>query len=192
MKRLAAFKNPDFYRAQAMRLPTYGKPRVICTAEHFDEYLAIPRGCEKALIEKLKQSNASYTILDETNPGKTIPAAFNGTLREERVRACLEAGRHRGVRLSGLPPDHALLPLRAGRGFHAPGAAGAPLRKMAHPRHPGHRRLVARRSGPGGQAEGRRGGVGGIVRTESREGESAAGWLFPINTFNIQKNVLKF
>ncbi len=29
IKRLAAFKNPDFYRAQAMRLPIYDKPRII-------------------------------------------------------------------------------------------------------------------------------------------------------------------
>ena len=28
--RLAAFQNPEFYRAQAMRLPTYDKPRIIC------------------------------------------------------------------------------------------------------------------------------------------------------------------
>ena len=27
LKRLAAFKNPEFYRAQAMRMSTYGKPR---------------------------------------------------------------------------------------------------------------------------------------------------------------------
>jgi hypothetical protein len=27
--RLAAFQNPEFYRAQAMRLPTFGKPRII-------------------------------------------------------------------------------------------------------------------------------------------------------------------
>jgi hypothetical protein len=32
VKRLAAFNNPDFYRAQSMRLPIYNKPRVICTA----------------------------------------------------------------------------------------------------------------------------------------------------------------
>ena len=32
IKRLGAFRNPDFYKAQAMRLPTYDKPRVIdCT-----------------------------------------------------------------------------------------------------------------------------------------------------------------
>lgn len=33
--RLAAFQNPDFYRAQSMRLPTYDKPRIIhCAKEH--------------------------------------------------------------------------------------------------------------------------------------------------------------
>jgi hypothetical protein len=33
--RLAAFQNPEFYRAQSMRLPTYGIPRIIhCAEEH--------------------------------------------------------------------------------------------------------------------------------------------------------------
>ena len=33
--RLAAFQNPEFYGAQAMRLSTYGKPRVIgCAEDH--------------------------------------------------------------------------------------------------------------------------------------------------------------
>ena len=33
--RLAAFQNPEFYRAQAMRLPTFGKPRIIsCASLH--------------------------------------------------------------------------------------------------------------------------------------------------------------
>ena len=27
--RVAAFQNPDFYKTQAMRLPTYAKPRII-------------------------------------------------------------------------------------------------------------------------------------------------------------------
>ncbi len=29
LKRLAAFRNPEFYKAQAMRMPTYNKPRII-------------------------------------------------------------------------------------------------------------------------------------------------------------------
>ena len=43
--RLAAFQNPDFYRAQAMRLPTFGKPRIIHCAEDGPKHLALPRGC---------------------------------------------------------------------------------------------------------------------------------------------------
>ena len=33
LRRLAAFQNPEFYRAQAMRISTYGKPRIISCAE---------------------------------------------------------------------------------------------------------------------------------------------------------------
>jgi hypothetical protein len=33
--RLAAFQNPEFYVAQAMHLPTFGKPRIISCAELF-------------------------------------------------------------------------------------------------------------------------------------------------------------
>jgi hypothetical protein len=35
--RLAAFQNPEFYKAQAMRLSTYGKPRIISCSENFPE-----------------------------------------------------------------------------------------------------------------------------------------------------------
>lgn len=31
--RLAAFQNPEFYKAQAMRLPVWNKPRAICCGE---------------------------------------------------------------------------------------------------------------------------------------------------------------
>ena len=51
--RLAAFRNPEFYKAQAMRLPIFNKPRVLSTAEERDGYLALPRGCEASLAELL-------------------------------------------------------------------------------------------------------------------------------------------
>jgi len=37
--RLAAFQNPDFYKTQAMRLPTFGKPRIISCAEYYSQNL---------------------------------------------------------------------------------------------------------------------------------------------------------
>ena len=43
--RLAAFQNPEFYKAQAMRLPTYDKPRIIACAEDHPQHVGLPRGC---------------------------------------------------------------------------------------------------------------------------------------------------
>ncbi len=87
IKRLAAFKNPDFYRAQAMRLPIYDKPRIICTANITEDYIAIPRGCEDALCNLLDEADVSYTIEDKTNAGESAPVEFNGELREEQKPA---------------------------------------------------------------------------------------------------------
>ncbi|MGN0492137.1 MAG: hypothetical protein ACI4F7_00685 [Acutalibacteraceae bacterium] len=87
IKRLAAFKNPDFYRAQAMRMPIYNKPRVICTADITEGYIGLPRGCEAALYELLKQSNTNFSIYDKTNFGREIPVTFRGELREEQTKA---------------------------------------------------------------------------------------------------------
>ncbi|MCR5150397.1 MAG: DEAD/DEAH box helicase family protein [Clostridiales bacterium] len=85
--RLASFKNPDYYRSQAMRMPVYNKPRVICCAENRDGYIALPRGCLCALKELLNQSNVIYEVKDETNAGTPIPVSFNGELREEQQAA---------------------------------------------------------------------------------------------------------
>ena len=87
IKRLAAFKNPDFYRAQKMRLPVYNKPRIICTADISDKYIAIPRGCEEALESLFESHSVQYSVEDKTNHGTKINIKFNGTLREEQQLA---------------------------------------------------------------------------------------------------------
>ncbi len=51
VKRLAAFKNPLFYKAQAMRLSTFGKIRVISCCDDHGTHLALPRGCESELYD---------------------------------------------------------------------------------------------------------------------------------------------
>ena len=40
--RLAAFQNPEFYKAQAMRLSTYDKPRIIACAEDHPKHIGLP------------------------------------------------------------------------------------------------------------------------------------------------------
>ena len=90
IKRLAAFKNPDFYRAQAMRMAIYDKPRIICCADITEKYIALPRGCETPLLNLLNETNVNYKITDETNPGNNIAVSFNGKLRDEQQIAANE------------------------------------------------------------------------------------------------------
>lgn len=87
IKRLGAFRNPDFYKSQAMRLPTYNKPRIIDTTEETPQYLSIPRGCEDDLMQMLENANARYTVEDKRNSGISIDIEFNGTLRPEQELA---------------------------------------------------------------------------------------------------------
>ena len=87
IKRLAAFRNPGFTKAQAMRLPIYDKPRVIDCGEETEDYLVLPRGCLPALSELLDDAAAAHTLNDRRNPGKPIKVSFNGQLRPEQVPA---------------------------------------------------------------------------------------------------------
>ena len=87
IKRLAAFRNPDFYKSQAMRLPVYNKPRVIDTSEETSQYLCIPRGCKDSLNELAASANATIEYTDKRNAGNSIHLHFNGQLREEQQLA---------------------------------------------------------------------------------------------------------
>ena len=87
LKRLAAFKNPEFYRAQAMRLSTYGKPRIISCAAETTEYLCLPRGCEVDVATLLAEADVEVEWSDKTNPGRHIEVRFTGVLREDQELA---------------------------------------------------------------------------------------------------------
>ena len=87
IKRLAAFRNPDFYKSQAMRLPVYDKPRVIDCGEETDEYLILPRGCIMPVCDLLDELGVSYTCSDLRSAGREIAVNFNGTLRPEQAPA---------------------------------------------------------------------------------------------------------
>jgi hypothetical protein len=51
--RLAAFQNPEFYKAQAMRLPVYDKPRIISCAHDYQNHIGLPRGCADDICQLL-------------------------------------------------------------------------------------------------------------------------------------------
>ncbi len=86
--RLAAFQNPEFYKAQAMRLPTYDKPRIVACAEDHPQHIGLPRGCLDELLELLSDLKITPVVRDERAPGQPLRATFGGELRpEQRVAA---------------------------------------------------------------------------------------------------------
>ncbi len=87
LKRLASFKNPMFFKRQAMRLPTYGHPRVISCADETKEYLCLPRGCEPELVSELEELEVEIQHIDKTHKGMRIDVEFNGRLRDEQSSA---------------------------------------------------------------------------------------------------------
>lgn len=86
-KRIAAFRNPEFYEKQGMRLSTYNIPRIISCSEMTDDYLALPRGCEDAVSSILTQHGVKVAISDKTNHGHNINVTFRGSLREGQQNA---------------------------------------------------------------------------------------------------------
>lgn len=92
LERLASFQNPEFYRAQAMRLPVFGKPRVITCAEDFPRHLALPRGLAGEAAELCKAHGVRLEIEDERFPGRPVAVRFRGELnplQEQSARAIL-------------------------------------------------------------------------------------------------------
>ena len=92
--RLAAFQNPEFYRAQAMRLPTFGKPRVIHCAEDGPKYLALPRGCLAETQDLLASLGIEATLRDERFGGTPLDVRFHGELRPEQQLAANAMAAH--------------------------------------------------------------------------------------------------
>lgn len=87
LKRIASFKNPEFYARQGMRLSTYNIPCIISCADMEEDYIALPRGCEDAVVALLEDNQVSYSIEDKTNHGENITVRFKGELREEQKTA---------------------------------------------------------------------------------------------------------
>ncbi len=85
--RLAAFQNPEFYRAQAMRLSTYDKPRIISCAELYPRHVWVPRGCLDEVIELLRANRVRANIDDRRESGEGLDVEFLGKLKPEQERA---------------------------------------------------------------------------------------------------------
>ena len=61
--RLAAFPNPEFYKAQAMRMSVWNKPRVIGCAENYPQHIALPQGCLDSVLSFLRDNNIAAELI---------------------------------------------------------------------------------------------------------------------------------
>lgn len=92
--RLAAFANPAFYKAQAMRLSVWGKPRVIGCAENFPQHIALPRGCLEPVQTLLREQGIGWELVDERHNGSPLELMFAGQLRSDQEAAVEAMLRH--------------------------------------------------------------------------------------------------
>ena len=88
--RLAAFANPAFYKAQAMRQWAWDKPRVIGCAENFPQHIALPRGCLEPVQALLQEQGIGWEL------------AFVGQLRADQ-EAAVEAMLHHDIGVLQAP-----------------------------------------------------------------------------------------
>ena len=96
--RLAAFQNPAFYSAQALRRSTFAIPRIVACAELLSHHLALPRGCREELETLLQDLGITLHLRDERCSGQPIRTTFLGELtREQQAAAAALLGHDTGV-----------------------------------------------------------------------------------------------
>jgi len=96
--RTAAFQNPEFYQAQAMRFSTFGKPRIIACAEDFPRHIGLPRGCLEEVLELFRSLGIQTDLKDERMQGVPLLVTFTGRLKtEQEVAARHLLAHHIGV-----------------------------------------------------------------------------------------------
>ncbi|HRV72165.1 MAG TPA: DEAD/DEAH box helicase family protein [Thermovirgaceae bacterium] len=85
--RLASFQNPEFHKAQAMRLSVWTKPRIITCAENHQDHVSIPRGCLEKVLDLLGKNSIQSVIHDERGTGSEISVQFKGEIRKDQKQA---------------------------------------------------------------------------------------------------------
>ena len=87
IKRLAAFRNPEFYKKQSMRLSTAITPRVIACAEDLPQFVALPRGCQSEFEALLRDYGVPVEVDDQRVGGEALRSQFHGKLTSTQQAA---------------------------------------------------------------------------------------------------------
>ncbi|NLY72062.1 MAG: DEAD/DEAH box helicase family protein [Tissierellia bacterium] len=94
LRSLASYSNPEFYSKQAMRLSTFGTPRVTEVFEEDDYNIILPRGTEEELLKKLEIKNITYKLEDRRFNGRKLHISFKGNLRQDQEKALEKLEKH--------------------------------------------------------------------------------------------------
>jgi len=83
-----------FYKAQAMRLPVWNKPRIIGCTENYPQHIGLPRGCLDTALDLLQENDIRSELPDERLAGRRVTVKFTGTLRKDEKAALWEMLKH--------------------------------------------------------------------------------------------------
>ena len=85
LRRLAAFRNPEYTKKLRMHYSVWETPRFIELGELEGDELVLPRGCADAALTVLREAGARPLLSDERADGRPIHARFLGELRPTQV-----------------------------------------------------------------------------------------------------------
>lgn len=101
--RLTAFKNKQFYLAQAMNRSVWEIPRLIAKWRLENQYFGIPRGSFSSVMDLLAKNSIEAKIDDVRSQGRAIDVAFRGKLRDDQAVAFKKMIEHENGTLIAPP-----------------------------------------------------------------------------------------
>lgn len=90
LQRLATFANPEFFKLQRMRMPTYPQPRFIFSGEKRPDLLLTPRGLAEKVQTTLEKAGAIVTLTDRRVIGPEQTLNFKGLLTDRQQMAATD------------------------------------------------------------------------------------------------------
>ncbi|MEE1158140.1 MAG: DEAD/DEAH box helicase family protein, partial [Atopobiaceae bacterium] len=81
LRRLAAFRNPEYTKKLRMHFSVWQTPRVVDLSRLDDGQLVLPRGCAEAAMSTLRDAGTEPFVADGRTEGRRIHARFLGKLR---------------------------------------------------------------------------------------------------------------
>lgn len=87
IRRMAAYKNPEFYKKLGLGFSTLNIPRIVYCGYDTDRHIALPRGCDIGLKELLFNAGIDCRVKDERQSGRPLNVTFNGKLYPEQSKA---------------------------------------------------------------------------------------------------------